>query len=291
MSKKIIIDILNNEKEFIYKFSKVMANENWEILFNKIIRKAHRNSFELEKNTDKKELIEEISIISSIELLGIEKIKEILDNLSINYEEDEIEECLKNNIKLIIESKEIEEPLDLEGKIDMTLKNKMKKMSIILGSILIFMTSIIFILMPHYAYKFTPIGAIFNNIHNKIFEPEANKYGMNIHTSIQDIKLEKDTIDLIHHMSNYLIFAANNNAKIGIVEVTPDNIEMAITEVKENMKDKKLERMLEKWREGDFGNATIVHNYVWRKLNGQIGYAISIDENAVDSVLEKYYDR
>ena len=147
-----------------------------------------------------------------------------------------------------------------------------------------------FILVPHYAYQLTPFGNMFNSIHYNIFDVKPispNNYELLEEVTPPNSKIE--TIDLIHHMSNSLIIASDNNAKIGIVEVTPKNIEIAINAVREHMQDDKLIERLDKWRNGNFYNATVVHNYVWHMLNEEIGYAVGIDEGKVDYILNQIY--
>ena len=52
-----------------------------------------------------------------------------------------------------------------------------------------------------------------------------------------------------------------------------------------------LRNSLTKWKKGDFSNAVEVHNYVWAMLNGNVGKAEALDNDAISLIIKKYYDK
>lgn len=102
---------------------------------------------------------------------------------------------------------------------------------------------------------------------------------------------EYGVVNFIHKMSNQIINAADGK-KFGIVNINPQNIEIALNSVK-NIKDKEarnyLREELKKWQKGDFENGVSVHNYVWHMLNGDIGIASSLDEEEINKIKNKYF--
>ena len=102
---------------------------------------------------------------------------------------------------------------------------------------------------------------------------------------------EFGVVNFIHHMSNQIINPADGK-KFGVVEITPENIEIALNSI-ENINNEEardyLNKALTKWKNGNFGNAVEVHNYVWHMLDGQIGIASSLDEKEINKIKEKYF--
>lgn len=105
------------------------------------------------------------------------------------------------------------------------------------------------------------------------------------------ITSEYDVVSFIHQMSNGIINASDGK-KFGLVEITPDNIDLALDSIKYiNNEDAKkyLSSQLNRWKKGDFSNAVQVHNYVWHMLNGNIGIASSLDEGKINEIVNKYF--
>lgn len=102
---------------------------------------------------------------------------------------------------------------------------------------------------------------------------------------------EFGVVNFIHHMSNQIINPADGK-KFGVVEITPKNIEIALNSI-ENINNEEardyLNKALTKWKNGNFGNAVEVHNYVWHMLGGEIGIASSLDEEEINKIKEKYF--
>ncbi|WP_195940409.1 DUF6241 domain-containing protein [Romboutsia sp. 1001713B170131_170501_G6] len=102
---------------------------------------------------------------------------------------------------------------------------------------------------------------------------------------------EYQSIQFIHEMANSIIKAVDDR-KYGIVEITPESVDIAITSlgyVKDNDVKEYLNRQLLNWKKGDFDNAVEVHNYVWNILGGEVGKAISIKHDEVNKIKSKYF--
>ena len=114
---------------------------------------------------------------------------------------------------------------------------------------------------------------------------------VNLETVDDKLLTEYEVIDFIHKMANQII-NARDGKKFGIVDITPDNIEIALKSI-ENIKNDDvkvyLNTALNKWKIGDFSNGVFVHNYVWNILNGEIGIASSLNESKIDEILNKYF--
>lgn len=102
---------------------------------------------------------------------------------------------------------------------------------------------------------------------------------------------EYQSIQFIHEMANSIIKAVDDR-KYGIVEITPESVDIAITSlgyVKDNGVKEYLNRQLLNWKKGNFDNAVEVHNYVWNILGGEVGKAISIKHDEVNKIKSKYF--
>ena len=134
------------------------------------------------------------------------------------------------------------------------------------------------------------------NEYNKVEFIRMSNYKVNQSSSsnsndVSKITSEYDVVNFIHQMSNGIINASDGK-KFGIVEITPDNIDLALDSIKLiNNEDAKkyLNSQLNRWKKGDFSNAVQVHNYVWHMLNGNIGIASSLDEGKINEIVNKYF--
>lgn len=102
---------------------------------------------------------------------------------------------------------------------------------------------------------------------------------------------EYQSIQFIHEMANSIIKAVDDR-KYGIVEITPESVDIAITSlgyVGDNDVKAYLNRQLLSWKKGDFDNAVEVHNYVWNILGGEVGKAIYIKHDEVNKIKSKYF--
>lgn len=116
----------------------------------------------------------------------------------------------------------------------------------------------------------------------------------NIDSASDDKNLVYDeygVVNFIHKMSNQIINPVDGK-KFGIIQITPQNIEIALKSIENVNNDEAknyLKEELTKWKNGDFTNAVQVHNYVWHMLDGEIGIASSLDEKEINKIKEKYF--
>lgn len=102
---------------------------------------------------------------------------------------------------------------------------------------------------------------------------------------------EYESVQFIHKMANTII-KAGDNRKYGEIQITPTNIKIAQAVVKNinNIEAQNyLNNELHKWSEGNFDNGVAVHNYVWHMLDGEIGKAISLDYERIESIKNIYF--
>ena len=125
-------------------------------------------------------------------------------------------------------------------------------------------------------------------------EGEANKViGNNEENSEEESSEEKGntiTVDeqrmieineYVHHMANTIILAVDGKIN-GTKQITMETIDEALSMVKDV--DWYLYEEISKWKDGDFSNGVEVHNYVWKNLDGEIGKANKLDEEAIEAV-------
>ena len=108
---------------------------------------------------------------------------------------------------------------------------------------------------------------------------------------ISEINTQYGVVDFIHRMSNKIIKPIDGR-KNGSIDINPKTIDIALNSLK-NIGDEKardyLHYELSKWKNGDFENGVLVHNYVWHMLDGNIGKALSLDTYEVNKIKSKYF--
>ena len=108
---------------------------------------------------------------------------------------------------------------------------------------------------------------------------------------ISEINTQYGVVDFIHRMSNKIIKPIDGR-KNGSIDINPQAIDIALNSLK-NIGDEEarnyLHYELSKWKNGDFENAVLVHNYVWHMLDGNIGKALSLDTYEVNKIKSKYF--
>ena len=108
---------------------------------------------------------------------------------------------------------------------------------------------------------------------------------------ISEINTQYGVVDFIHRMSNKIIKPIDGR-KNGSIDINPKTIDIALNSLK-NIGDEEarnyLHYELSKWKNGDFENAVLVHNYVWHMLDGNIGKALSLDTYEVNKIKSKYF--
>ena len=108
---------------------------------------------------------------------------------------------------------------------------------------------------------------------------------------ISEINTQYGVVDFIHRMSNKIINPIDGR-KNGSIDINPKTIDIALNSLK-NIGDEEardyLHYELSKWKNGDFENGVLVHNYVWHMLDGNIGKALSLDTYEVNKIKSKYF--
>ena len=118
-----------------------------------------------------------------------------------------------------------------------------------------------------------------------IVENESNKNNTMVLSSSYEV------VDFIHRMSNQIINPIDGK-KNGVIEITPENIDIALNSLYYIYYDEAREYLyneLSKWKNGDFNNGVLVHNYVWNLLDGYIGRALSLDKVQITKIKLKYF--
>ena len=87
----------------------------------------------------------------------------------------------------------------------------------------------------------------------------------------------------VHDLANTLIIAEDGEVW-GREKISKESLNSVIESLKGN--DDYLYNELLKWKDKDFSKAVEVHNYVWDKLGGNIGKAISINEDGVNEAIK-----
>lgn len=118
-----------------------------------------------------------------------------------------------------------------------------------------------------------------------IVENESNKNNTMVLSSSYEV------VNFIHRMSNQIINPIDGK-KNGVIEITPENIDIALNSLYYIYYDEAREYLyneLSKWKNGDFNNGVLVHNYVWNLLDGNIGRALSLDKVQITKIKLKYF--
>ncbi len=116
-----------------------------------------------------------------------------------------------------------------------------------------------------------------NNEENS--EEEHSEEGSSTIT-VDEQKMEEIN-EYVHHMANTIILAVDGKIN-GTKQITMESIDEALSMVQDV--DLYLYKEISKWKEGDFSNGVEVHNYVWKNLDGEIGKANRLDEEAIETV-------
>lgn len=128
----------------------------------------------------------------------------------------------------------------------------------------------------------SPIFNKSQNDNNKTIENNEKNSEEDVDTVVAVSEQEMIQInEYIHHMANTVIVAVDGKIN-GRREITMDSIDKALTMLKDV--DLYLYNEVSKWKYGDLSNAVKVHNYVWNKLDGEIGKAKSLNEEAIEIV-------
>lgn len=102
----------------------------------------------------------------------------------------------------------------------------------------------------------------------------------------EQITKKEQLLNTMHEMANTKIVAEE---VWGEIEPTREKCDSLLDEIYkgdfENPKD--LKNILLRWRKGDFSKAVEEHNYIWRKLRGNVGIAISLKPDVREEMTKK----
>ncbi|AJA47742.1 hypothetical protein CPAST_c16720 [Clostridium pasteurianum DSM 525 = ATCC 6013] len=91
------------------------------------------------------------------------------------------------------------------------------------------------------------------------------------------VRSENEIYDEIHKMANTKIVAEDNKVW-GQIKITPEVCNKLIVELSySNYADKDaLIKWLMEWKNKNYSSSVEIHNYVWSKLNGNVGKATEL---------------
>ena len=241
---------------------------------------------------------------------------------NIDFDNLEIEKNIDKDIDKYIKEFNIDNtvldfihiPKNLETSIKMPFKEvkKEKRKNLrykILDFILvcIILLPVIGVIYPNVFVKVPKVYSVFENINEfikidnlksfigigkEVIEGSESSSMETIYIKEKDVvkpRGNNEAIKLIHSLANTLVEA---EYKWQCSEVTPKTIDLAlegVEEIKDDYDRMHLRNSLTKWKFGDFSNAVEVHNYVWEKLDGNVGKAEVLDNDKIQSILKEYY--
>ncbi|MDU4884001.1 DUF6241 domain-containing protein [uncultured Clostridium sp.] len=130
---------------------------------------------------------------------------------------------------------------------------------------------------------------IVNFAFDKVSEINEEKNSEKKNEVVESEGVAQATMDLtqcyqtVHHMANTIIIADDGQIW-GQNEITREAVTQMVNELKG--RDDYLSDELKKWLELDFSNGVEVHNYVWDKLDGNIGKAKDLNQEKIQQVIK-----
>lgn len=130
---------------------------------------------------------------------------------------------------------------------------------------------------------------IVNFAFDKVSEINEEKNSEKKNEVVESEDVAQATMDLtqcyqiVHHMANTIIIADDGQIW-GQNEITREAVTQMVNELKG--RDDYLSDELKKWLELDFSNGVEVHNYVWDKLDGNIGKAKDLNQEKIQQVIK-----
>ena len=214
-----------------------------------------------------------------------QEISEEDNNMEIKgNKETNVEDFMNKKIKEMIDDKEqkLEEDEDDEFEEEIEERSHNEKKIIVTLIVLIISLSTILALWSN-GY------GIVNFAFNKVNEINDSKNSKKENEVIENENVAVVPMDLtqcyqkVHHMANTIIIADDGQIW-GQNEITREAVTQIVNEVKGQ--DDYLSDQLKKWLELDFSNGVEIHNYVWNKLDGNIGKARELNEEKVEQVIK-----
>lgn len=209
------------------------------------------------------------------------------DSKEANVEEfmsKKIKEIINDNEEILEENKKdvFEEEFEDDFQEDFEEKSSNGKKIIIALLVLIISLSTILILWSN-GYE------IINFAFDKVSEISESKNKDSKNEVIESANTSETAMDLnqcyqiVHHMANTIIIADDGQIW-GQSEITKESVTQMVNELKG--RDEYLSEELNKWLELDFSNGVEVHNYVWKKLDGNVGKAKKLNEEKIQQVID-----
>lgn len=193
------------------------------------------------------------------------KIKEMISDEEQKLEEDN-------------ESNYFEEDFEEEAE---EKSSSVKKIIVVLLVLIISLSTILVLWSNGYE--------IVNFAFNKVNEIKEEKNAEKKDKVVENESIAVVPMDLtqcyqtVHYMANTIIIADD-----GQIWGQNDITKEAVTEMINQLKgrDDYLSDELKKWLELDFSNGVEVHNYVWNKLDGDIGKAKDLNQEKIQQVIK-----
>ncbi len=203
--------------------------------------------------------------------------------------ETNVEDFMNKKIKEMIDddeqkSKEGNENDDFEDDFQEEFEEKssnVKKVIVIILVLIISLSTILVLWSNGYE--------IVNFAFNKVSEINEEKNSEKKNEVVESEGIPEATMDLtqcyqtVHHMANTIIIADDGQIW-GQNEITREAVTQMVNESKG--RDDYLSDELKKWLELDFSNGVEVHNYVWDKLDGNIGKAKDLNQEKIQQVIK-----
>ena len=230
---------------------------------NETIKRDKQEINEEDNNMESKENKE-----TNVEDFMNKKIKEIINDNEQNLEEnenDDFEDDFSENFEENFEEK----------------ASNWKKIIIILLVLIISLSTILVLWSNGYE--------IVNFAFNKVSEINEEKNSENKNEILENESITVAPMDLtqcyqiVHHMVNTIIIADDGQIW-GENDITREAVTQMVNELKD--RDDYLSNELKKWLELDFSNGVEVHNYVWNKLDGDIGKAKDLNKEKIQQVIK-----
>lgn len=184
----------------------------------------------------------------------------------------------EQNLKEDNESDDFEE--DFQEEFEEKSSN-VKKVIVILLVLIISLSTILVLWSNGYE--------IVNFAFDKVSEINEEKNSEKKNEVVESEDVAQATMDLtqcyqtVHHMANTIIIADDGQIW-GQNEITREAVTQMVNELKG--RDDYLSDELKKWLELDFSNGVEVHNYVWDKLDGNIGKAKGLNQEKIQQVIK-----
>lgn len=201
--------------------------------------------------------------------------------------ETNIEDFMNKKIKEMINDKEQKlgeenesESDDFEEDFEEKSSNG-KKIIIILLVLIISLSTILVLWSNGYEIVNFAFNKV-NEINEDINAEKKNEVLENEITKVESMDLTQ-CYQIVHQMANTIIIADDGQIW-GQNEITREAVTQMVNELEG--RDDYLSGELKKWLELDFSNGVEVHNYVWDKLDGDIGKAKDLNQEKIQQVIK-----